>query len=158
MKIGWEDGKQEVIAVLGLGTGLNFSSGQDIIGSKPVPSGVSILFGYGWVTMTQYIPGLMILSAQHRLLATSHGFCQKTKFQPGAALLINIIIDCNYLTSPYIPSGTWREMCFAKWSFYLCKIVQACSGVLSACVKLLEAAKVHASVSSKKQRLVSQIS
>lgn len=70
--------------------------------------------------------------SQHsRLWATSHGFCQKTGFQTGAALLISIIIDCNYLTSPYIPRGTRREIqCFAKCSFYLCKRLQACSGVL----------------------------
>lgn len=89
----------------------------------------------------------MILSAQHRLLTTSHAFWQKTKFQPGIALLISIITDCNYLTSPYTPRGTWREMCFAKWSFYLCKTVQACSGVRLACVKPLEVVQVHASVS-----------
>lgn len=94
--------------------------------------------------MTQYVPVLWALSAQHRLLATSHGFCRKMKFQPGAALLINIIIDCNYLTSPYILRGMWREMCFAKCSFYLCKIVQAYSGVLLASVKPLEAVPDHA--------------
>lgn len=71
-----------------------------------------------------------------RLLATSRGFCQKTRFRTGAALLISITIDCNYLTSPYIPRGTWREIqCFAKCSFYLCKIPQACSRVLLIWVK-----------------------
>lgn len=71
----------------------------------------------------------MSLSAGHRLLTTSHAFWQKIKFQPGIALLSSLIIDCNHLASPYTPRGTWREMCFAKWSFYLCKTVQACSGV-----------------------------
>lgn len=87
--------------------------------------------------------------SQHsRLLATSHGFCQKTRFWTGAALLISIIIDCNYLTSPYIPRGTWKEMCFAKCSFYLCKILKACSGVLLILVKPLEASSACASMSS----------
>lgn len=49
-------------------------------------------------------------SQHNRRLATSLGFCQKTRFQTGAALLISIIMDCNYLTSPYIPRGTWREI------------------------------------------------
>lgn len=69
---------------------------------------------------------------QHRLLATSPGFCQKAKFQTGAAPLISIIIDYNYLTSPYTLRGTWRKIRFAKCSFYLCKIVQACFRVLLA--------------------------
>lgn len=64
------------------------------------------------------------------LLATLPGFSQKTGFPTGTALLISIVIDCNYLTSPYIPRGTLREIVFAKCSFYLCKILQACSGVL----------------------------
>lgn len=72
----------------------------------------------------QCVPVLLVL------LATSHGFSQKTGFPTGTALLISIIIDCNYLTSPYIPRGTLRETVFAKCSFYLRKILQACSGVL----------------------------
>lgn len=67
----------------------------------------------------QLFPGLSLSSAQ--TLATSHGFCQKAKFQTGAAPLISIIEDCNYLTSSYTPKGTWREICFSKCSFIYIK-------------------------------------
>lgn len=127
---------QRTLQHWGLVVSWSFSSGQVEVQPWSPWSFYSV---WMWVSYNDTAHSILsILSGQQRLLATSHGFCQKTKFQPGAALLINIIIDCNYLTSPSIPRGTHRETCFAKWSFYLCKTEWFCSGVLLACVKPLE--------------------
>lgn len=69
-------------------------------------------FDVGELQWHSLFPVLLVLSAQRRLLATSHGFCQKTRFQPGAALLI--IIGCNYLTNPSMPRGTLERNGFCQ--------------------------------------------